>query len=222
MNNGTYEGILNQDDAQEHLGDDARPFYPERAEITVFRARTHYDGCYRAHLECALVKIKELEAEHDAANKRVEQAEAAIKNTCPSCGRQSLFVARGGWITCARKSCKQPSMRLSIMALKAERDSAINRLKEREAEYDLQIRAATIGVELVTKMLETYQAEYVKMVECFRAANAAKRTMRAFLFSASERAEQAEADARAFAELLDGGKWSPPFRARWTKYLEAK
>jgi len=61
MNDGTYEGILNQDDVQEYFnGDDARPFYPERAE-RITRERTHYDGCYRVHPECALAKVAELE-----------------------------------------------------------------------------------------------------------------------------------------------------------------
>ena len=35
-----------------------------------------------------------------------------------------------------------------------------------------------------------------------------------------ERAVQAEADARDFAELLEGGNWSDEFRARLSKYLD--
>lgn len=63
MNDGTYEGILNQDDVQEYVnGDNAIPFYPERAE-TVIRAD---NGAEVAKLQ-----------------KEIDELRAAVIETCP-------------------------------------------------------------------------------------------------------------------------------------------
>lgn len=59
------------------MNNDARPIYPERAE-RVMRDRTHYDGCYRVHPECALQKIEELERALDVANARAAQMDAIV------------------------------------------------------------------------------------------------------------------------------------------------
>lgn len=93
--------------------------------------------------------------------------------------------------------CALQSANARIAELERERD-AMRELFKRANEAK---RIALYNLSMMSTLADNYRAER-------DAALAAK--------------AQAEADARAFAELLDGGKWSPPFRARWTKYLEAK
>lgn len=33
---------------------------------------------------------------------------ARIATPCPACGRSSLFVGKGGWLTCSRTACRAP------------------------------------------------------------------------------------------------------------------
>ncbi len=84
---------------------------------------------------CAIVERLTGEA---AALARAEQAEAQamrgqprITTRCPSCGGQTLFVGKGGHLTCSLIGCKSPGVGSAIEALQAalaaaqaERDAA--------------------------------------------------------------------------------------------------
>lgn len=82
MNNGTYEGILNQDDLQEYVnGDNAIPFYPERAETvirtdTAIAALQKENAELRAELERA---IHRAEVNHQSLNKALEASKSKDK-----------------------------------------------------------------------------------------------------------------------------------------------
>ena len=71
-----YTGILNTETAAEIFGDDARPFYPERAE-TFCAQITSCNGAVIVALE---KRIAELERERDAAIEALKLAPEAIKN----------------------------------------------------------------------------------------------------------------------------------------------
>lgn len=148
MNDGTYEGILNQDDVQEYFnGDDARPFYPERAE-TVIRQRTHYDGCYRVHPECALVKVAELERERNAARQELENAKEVGRMWYEDICEIKRALAEVGYPTLNIEDAAE-----SVRRLGQERHTAIDNMHEN----------ADIADEFIC---------------LFKKANAAKRQMR--------------------------------------------
>jgi hypothetical protein len=61
-----------------------------------------------------------------------------IVTRCPSCGSQSLFIGKGGHLTCSRIDCKAPSVDQAVEDLRAE-------LREAKDE----IRAADAGLERI-------------------------------------------------------------------------
>lgn len=50
-------------------------------------------------------EIPEPECEHAF---RGMDTSARIATPCPACGRSSLFIGKGGWLTCSRTACRAP------------------------------------------------------------------------------------------------------------------
>jgi hypothetical protein len=46
--------------------------------------------------------------------------ELRITTRCPSCGHQSLFIGKGGHLTCSWLECKEPGLERAIERLKAQ------------------------------------------------------------------------------------------------------
>ena len=76
-----------------------------------------------------------------------------IIDRCPSCGSKSLFIGKGGWLTCGNLStCKEPGVSRSI-------DNMIDNMRARIAELD-QLRARIAELELL--MREAARGEKLK------------------------------------------------------------
>lgn len=49
----------------------------------------------------------------------IDQANRRIRTQCPSCQRETLFVGKGGHLTCSFIGCKQPSLEAEFTRLRA-------------------------------------------------------------------------------------------------------
>jgi hypothetical protein len=59
-----------------------------------------------------------------------ESKPRGIADPCPACGSRSLFIAEGGWLTCASLRCSEPGVSRAVDDLKA-RLAAMQRLANR-------------------------------------------------------------------------------------------
>jgi len=179
MNDGTYEGILNQDDVQEYVnGDNAIPFYPERAE-TVIRAD---NGAEVAKLQ-----------------KEIDELRAAVIETCPrlvnesdaDCLRRTVSELRAD-LESETRWAKQYhddwiAARAELERVKAEirrretggtssvaEINAIHELKREKAEVERGELHADNRSMLILKI----GLRASRLHDLFKCANAAKRQMR--------------------------------------------
>lgn len=113
--------------------------------------------------------------------KRVSQVQ--IANQCPACHGHTLFIGKGGWITCSLIGCKNPSLDAGLAAAvkaaeergrNAEPDFCERCEKEKPAAY-LCDTCVPIAIESYEKAQK--QAEERMRERCARLADATYTTM---------------------------------------------
>jgi hypothetical protein len=81
----------------------------ERLEVItrLEEAQARADRCFLSNHEGAGAELRAARAEAEQLRERLA-AQAWIQGKCPACGRGSLFIGEGGYLTCSHLECPDP------------------------------------------------------------------------------------------------------------------
>lgn len=97
-----------------------------------------------------------------------------IRNRCPACGHDTLFIGSGGWLTCSWLQCRNPGLDgafeqarediIRASQLQHEVDEARREALAMRAERDLEISKRVVLQSAVADILRGHAQELLDLV----------------------------------------------------------